>query len=81
MHAPRSVEGRQVWDLAMRGGGQMRLIRRPVEGGECISVTGWDMAAMLALAAASGVPAQWAAEFLPEIEVAMVRAVNGGGDG
>ena len=65
---PLTLEGWQVWDLALRLGGQLR----PVPG----AVLGWDMGAALALAAALGVVPMAAAELLPEIEAAMVRRLN-----
>jgi NAD(P)H-dependent flavin oxidoreductase YrpB (nitropropane dioxygenase family) len=61
-----------VWDLVLRLSGQVRTVSGP----DRLIITGWDMAAALALAAALGVPARLAAEFLPEIEAAMVAAVN-----
>jgi hypothetical protein len=62
------LEGWQVWDLAGRLGGQLRVIPG--------AVNGWDLGAALALAAALGVPALAAAELLPEIEAVMVRRLN-----
>lgn len=52
----------------LRLGGQLRLAPN--------AVIGWDMSAALALARALGVPAQAAAELLPEIEAEMVRQLN-----
>lgn len=60
----------------MRLSGQVRY----VTGAERIVVTGWDMTAALAMAAALGIPARLAAEALPEIEAAMVAATNRGDD-
>jgi hypothetical protein len=40
------------------------------------AVIGWDMGVALALAQALGVPPLAVAEFLPEIEAAMVRRLN-----
>ena len=37
---------------------------------------GWDMGAVLAMAAAAGLDPRAAVELLPVIEAAMVRAVN-----
>ena len=39
-------------------------------------VLGWDMSAALAMAAALGVDARAAVEFLPVIEAVMVRKLN-----
>jgi hypothetical protein len=52
----------------MRLGGQLR-VAKPY-------VIGWDMAAALSLARALGVNTRAAAEWLPDIESAMVRKVN-----
>jgi hypothetical protein len=68
LNRPASFEGWQVWDLATRLGGQMRVMPG--------AVTGWDMTAVLALAGASGVPAAACAEFLPAIEAAFVAKTN-----
>jgi hypothetical protein len=65
-----------IWDLVLRLSGQLRS----VSGGDRLVVTGWDMTAALALAAALGVPARAAAEFLPAIETAAVAAINRGGE-
>lgn len=54
----------------LRLGGQARHLL----AGERVVITGWDMGAALAVAAALGVPARLAAECLPEIEAAMVSA-------
>jgi hypothetical protein len=59
-----------IWDLVQRLGGQVRLLA----GAERAVITGWDMTAALAMAAALGVPARLAAECLPGIEAAMVSA-------
>lgn len=65
-----------IWDLVLRLSGQVRC----VTGADRLIVTGWDMTAALALAGALGIPARLAAEFLPEIEAAMVAATNRGDD-
>ena len=44
-------------------------------------VLGWDMSAALAMAAALGVDARAAVEFLPVIEAVMVRKLNEQMDG
>ena len=62
------MEGAQVWDLAQRLGGQMRVIPG--------AVIGWDMGAALALATALRIAPMAAAELLPEIEAVMVRRLN-----
>lgn len=72
MNLPRTVEGRAVWSLAQRLGGQLRVVAGP--GGA--AVLGWDMTAALALARALGVPEAAVAELLPEIEAAMSAAMN-----
>jgi len=58
----------QVWDLAQRLGGQLRILPG--------AVIGWDMGAALALGRALGVPPLAMAEFLPPIEAVMVRKTN-----
>ena len=65
---PATVEGWQVWDLALRMSGQLRAVPG--------AVLGWDLGAGLALAAALGVPALAAAELLPAIEAVAVRSIN-----
>ena len=57
-----------AWDIARAASGQLR-----VSDG---AVIGWDMAAVLAMAAASGLDRRAAVELLPPVEAAMVRAVN-----
>ncbi len=68
IHAPRTWEGWQVWDLSMRLGGQIRTVPGVV--------LGWDMTAALAMARALGVDIRAAAELLPVIEAVMARALN-----
>ena len=65
---PETFEGWQVWDLALRLGGQLRVIPG--------AVIGWDMGAALSLATALGIDPMAAAELLPEIEAVMVRRLN-----
>jgi len=67
-HAPHSVEGRQVWDLMLRCGGQLRTIPG--------RVVGYDMTAVFMMADGLGVPREAVAEFFPVIEMAAVRAIN-----
>ena len=55
-----------------RLGGQIRV----ASGLGSNAVLGWDMAAVLALGAALGVPALAIAELLPAIEGVMVRKIN-----
>jgi len=62
------LEGWQVWDLALRLGGQLR-----VSDG---AVIGWDMGAALAMARALGVNPLVAAELLPAIEAVAIRKIN-----
>jgi len=66
---PQTFEGWQVWDLALRLGGQLRVVPG--------AVIGWDLGAALALAAALGIAPLVAAELLPEIEAVMVQKLNG----
>ena len=68
LNRPLSWEGIQIWDLAQRLGGQLRILPG--------AVIGWDMGAALALGDALGVPALAMAEFLPAIEAVMVRKIN-----
>lgn len=65
-----------IWDLVQRLIGQVRS----VVGADRLIATGFDMTAALALAAALGVPARLAAEFLPPIEAEMLLALNTTGD-
>ena len=69
MHRPQTIEGRKVWDLALRLDGQMRVI----SGG---GVVGWDMAAALALAKGLDFPIRAVEELLPRAEAGMARAIN-----
>jgi hypothetical protein len=55
-----------------RLGGQLRVVAGP--GGA--DVIGWDLGAALALARALGVCPVAAAEWLPHLEAAMVRAAR-----
>ena len=55
----------QVWDLAGRIGGQIRVAPSG-------AILGWDMGAALALARALGVDPAPVAELLPAIEAVMV---------
>jgi hypothetical protein len=68
LNRPITLEGAQVWDLAQRLGGQLRILPG--------AVIGWDMGAALALGRALGVPSLAMAEFLPPIEAVMVRRIN-----
>jgi len=72
---PQTVEGHEVWDLAMKLGGQLRV----VGGGLGRSrIIGFDMTAAMALARALEIDRKAAAELLPVIEAQMVREFNGG---
>jgi hypothetical protein len=62
------LEGAQVWDLAQRLGGQIRVLPSVV--------IGWDMGAALALGAALGISSLAIAELLPALEAVMVRRAN-----
>lgn len=77
MNAPETWEGKQVWDLVKRLGGQMRA----TSGGLRPVVTGWDMSAALAMARALNIAPWLAAEVLPEIEMVMVKSMNQDGAG
>ena len=68
LNRPETFEGWQVWDLALRLGGQLRVIPG--------AVIGWDLGAALALAQALGIAPLVAAELLPEIEAVMVQKLN-----
>ena len=68
MNAAQSVEGAGVWDLALKLGGQLRVVPG--------AVIGWDLGAAMALAQALGVNPLAAAEILPAIEAVAVRAIN-----
>ena len=72
MSRPETPEGWQVWDLAQRLTGQLR-IAAGMGGG---AVIGWDMSAALAMAQALGLDPLISAECLPEIEAVMVRKLN-----
>jgi hypothetical protein len=72
LNAPQTFEGWQVWDLALRLGGQLRVAGGMTGG----AILGWDMGAALQLGAALGVPPLASAELLPPIEAAMVRKSN-----
>ncbi len=72
MRRPETPEGWQVWDLAQRLTGQLRM----ASGMGGAIVVGWDMTAALAMARALGVDPLIAAECLPEIEAVMVRKLN-----
>ena len=62
------MEGAAVWDLALKLGGQLRVVPG--------AVLGWDLGAAMALAQALGVNPLAAAEILPAIEAVAVRAIN-----
>jgi hypothetical protein len=72
LHRPRTVEGRAVWALVERLGGQLR-VASGMGGG---AVLGVDLGAALALGAAMGIPRAAVAELLPVIEAAMVKALG-----
>ena len=65
---PRSFEGWQAWDLALRCGGQLRLSQ--------MVAIGMDFSAALQMAAALGHDANATAEFLPAIETGTTSAFN-----
>ena len=68
MNRPLTIEGWQVWDLVGRLTGQLRVMPG--------CVVGLDMAAALAMGEALGIEPLACAEFLPGIEVMMVRGLN-----
>ncbi|MCF6328453.1 MAG: hypothetical protein L3J02_01445 [Henriciella sp.] len=68
INRPLTLEGWQVWDLAQRMGGQLRVVPG--------AVLGWDLGAAMALGSALGVNALVAAEFLPALEAVAVNALN-----
>lgn len=72
LHAPHSVEGRQVWDLMLRCGRQIRAVPG--------RVIGYDMAAVFMMGDAMGVPRAAVAEFLPRIEAVAMTAINEAAD-
>jgi hypothetical protein len=72
VNRPLTYEGWQVWDLAQRLTGQLRV----ATGMGGTMVLGWDMTAALAMARALGLDPLIAAECLPEIEAVMVRKLN-----
>ncbi|MFM2042574.1 MAG: hypothetical protein RLY86_1150 [Pseudomonadota bacterium] len=63
------MEGWQVWDLALSCAGQLRIAPSG-------AVLGFDHAAVLAMAAAVGVPKVTVAILLLAVEVALVDAAN-----
>jgi hypothetical protein len=71
VNRPITVEGRQVWSLAMRLSGQLRML-----SGMHVAAIGFDMSAALALAGAMQVDAAAVGWFLPEIEEVAVGAIN-----
>jgi len=68
LNRPKTFEGWQVWDLAQRLGGQLR-----VPPG---AVVGRDMGAALGFAHALAIPPLAVVELLPPIEAVMVRRFN-----
>jgi hypothetical protein len=68
-HAPQTVEGWQVWDLATSCAGQLRIAPSG-------AVLGFDHAAVLAMAAARDVPKEAVTVLLPAIEVTLGNTVN-----
>ena len=68
LNAPETVEGVAVWDLALKLGGQLRVVPG--------AVLGWDLGAAMLMAQALGVNPLAAAEILPAIEAVAVRAIN-----
>jgi hypothetical protein len=70
LQKPETDAGWQVWHLALRCGGQVRVVPG--------AVIGFDMGAVLAMGAIAGVP-DWAiVEWMPRIEAELVRAANDG---
>lgn len=69
MNAPRTVEGRQLWDLVRALDGQMRIAPSG-------AVLGWDMTAALTLGQAMGLPGALLANVLPEVERVMAARLR-----
>ncbi len=65
---PQSVEGRDVWDVVLRIGHQLRV----ADG----RIIGFDFNAAFTVAAALGVCATALANWLPQIEAVAVREMN-----
>lgn len=61
-------QGNQVWELAMRAGGQLRATD--------YGVIGFDLTAVFALAGAMGVDPVAVAEWFPQIEQIAVAGMN-----
>ena len=65
LNRPQTLEGWQVWDLALRLGGQLRAIPG--------AVLGWDLGAASRWRPRSASSRSLAAELLPEIEAIAIR--------
>jgi hypothetical protein len=68
VNAPQTVEGRDVWDLALRCENQLRAIPG--------AVLGLDLGAALALARALAIDLAAVADLLPRVEAGMIHALN-----
>lgn len=73
MNRPLTVEGRQVWQLVTKLGGQIRIVTSAFGS---VRFVGWEMGAAIALGDALGVPRLAVAELLPEIEAVAMAKMN-----
>lgn len=76
MNAPRTAEGRDVWDVALRCRRQFDLIAAGGFGSAALVVTGLRFDVVLRMAEAMGVSPAAVAEFLPDIEDGAVKGMN-----
>lgn len=67
-HEPKSIEGWQAWDLAIRCEGQLRFSE--------MVATGLDFTAVMRMADALGYDKVATAEFLSSIENGLTAAIN-----
>lgn len=67
-HEPRTHEGWEAWDIALRCAGQLRMTQ--------LAVIGVDFSAAFALIDALGYDRIGAANFLPACEDGMAAAIN-----
>ena len=73
LNRPESYEGVLFAELIPRLETQLRVVSSP----EGLLVLGIDIAATLALAGATGLPAAAVAEWLPAVEAVAIRKING----
>lgn len=74
MNRPRTAQGAAVWALARDMGGQWRFATVAGPGGAATVPVGYDMTAVLAVAAARGMDMRAVAELLPAIEQGALSA-------